>query len=92
MGKTYLYLMASKGAIKIGITWNLRLRLTEHRRKDRNLALMGYVPFDSKWVARDAESIIHKSLGGGGRKTEWYRFDQCIIAQFMSDPGVVACQ
>ncbi len=78
--------------MKVGITWNLRLRARQlERGSGRRLSLAAYRIFDDEWSALSEESKFHKWAGGGKKRGEWYRTKAELVLRFMSQDGVVLC-
>lgn len=96
MGKQYVYLMVAgsdgRKKLKIGHTWNIRLRMTQHARaQKKRMTLMAYLAQEDTFKARETEQRLHNEFRPRGSISEWHPFNPEIIRRFQQQRGCVVC-
>jgi predicted GIY-YIG superfamily endonuclease len=99
MGKqeaTYVYLLGSLESheIKIGHTWNIRVRMSRHKQeRGHPLTLLGFVEMPNRDAAFALEQLLLEKprAGYGNPRSEWFPFNPSTVADFLTQPGVTVC-
>lgn len=97
MGKheyVYMFLRSdiSDKPIKIGRTWNVRLRArTLENQKKTKLSVVAYLKCQDIWQAMDIEKKFHRMARKGNYKGDWHPFQSDLISKFCSMSGVTLC-
>lgn len=90
----YIYLLFAKsmGLIKIGKTWNIKLRMTQLMRGGpKDIQLIAYIQKPER-SALSYEKEIHRKINGKRGGSEWHKFSPQIIQDFLKEKGVVICK
>jgi hypothetical protein len=94
MGRKFLYLLVTEDRklMKVGFTWNIRLRMRQLKReRRRRLRLVAFITMSDKWEAFAAETAWHRHVTGGVKRREWHKFEGSHISRFLQQDGVVIC-
>lgn len=96
--KEFVYMARRRGkgrTLKIGYTWNVRLRIGALKRKHKSLRLVGYIPFQEKDQAIRTEKTLHElaRLSHGilvpEYRGDWHFPAPDLIDIFFKYPGAV---
>lgn len=77
--------------IKIGRSWNIRLRMTQLKRAYPSLELASYIQCEDQVSSQILETILHRQARKGRYRGEWHPFELLIISNFLRQKGAVIC-
>lgn len=88
----FVYLLYSGDNLKIGRTWNIRVRMTAlSREAGKRLKLMAFVPLLTTEECHKLETQLHSAIRGKSSRTEWHPFKPETVNLFFNQKGVVVC-
>lgn len=88
----YVYLATDGNELKIGKTWNIRVRLARLKtQRKKHLKLIGFIPCKDGYSALKLESNFHCKVRSGNYRGDWHPIKNQTIADFLNFKGAVVC-